>query len=108
MQLDLLRLARLAGPIILEIANALFLAFRPNAHVKVDRLANSLLQRKAACAPALKLANVRAMRAVVASERIDLLDLVLANPQHSRANRRGKKFVQAGAKVIAAKIRNLE
>jgi hypothetical protein len=76
--------------------------------VKIDRLADALLDGKAARAQRLKLADVGAPRLAVTGQRPDLLDLVALDPQHARADGRGEKLVQAGAEVVAMQVRDFE
>ncbi len=70
-------------PVVLQIEDALLLASGADGLVKVDRLADALLDGKAACAQRLELADVLAVRIAVAGKRPDLLDLVLLDPHHA-------------------------
>src|SRR5580658_1455243 len=101
MQLDLRNLLRARGPVVLEIANALFLALAPDTLVEVDRLADALFQREAARAEGFELADVGALRRAVAGERPYLLDLVALDIHHAGADGRREELMQACPEVIA-------
>src|ERR1700728_3372773 len=108
MQLHLRRLGHARGPVILQVVNTLLFALAADALVEIDRLADALLDGKAARAQRLELPDVGAARLTVAGERPYLLNLVLLYPQHSGADRRGEKLVQSGSKVIAMQVWDFE
>ena len=104
MQFYLLCFLHARSPVILQIANAFFLALGADALVEVDGLADALFQRKTARAEGFEFTNVGAVRGGVAGQRPELFDLVLLDPHHAGADGRGEKLVQAGAEVVAVQI----
>jgi len=96
------------GPVIFEVADTIFFALGADAVVEVDGFADALLDREAARAEGFKFADVRAARFGVAGEWPDFFNFVSLDPQHSAADRRGEKFMQARPEVIAVKVRDFE
>ncbi len=86
----------------------MLLARRADAHVKVDGLADALLDGKAACAEVFELSDVRRVRIVGANERPDFPNLIFAHPHHAGSDGRGEELVQTGTKVVAVQVGNFE
>lgn len=69
MQLHSGNLARLCGPIVFQVEDALLLAFGADRLMKVNRFSNSLLDRKAPRPQCFKLADVVTVRISITGQR---------------------------------------
>ena len=81
-------------------------SFGTNGIVKVDSLSYGLLRCERARAQRFKFTNVSALRFVAGKQRPRFFNEVFLHIHHPGTKRSAQPLVQAGAEVIAIKIRN--